>query len=90
MKKIFKGTHNDDFKALHDAEEWLKNNGFSNAPLCGDMPVGIMKGDWCIAKWKNLTEYERECLHGTMTSEDFRNTDVIIEIKDEYAQAVQG
>lgn len=90
MIKTFKGTHKDNFEALRAAEKWLEENGFSIAPLCGFYPVGVMKGEHCIAKWRNLTRAEIERLHGTMTSENFRNADVVVEIKDKYMLTTEG
>ena len=60
-----------EFPNLNAAMQWCDDNGYSYAPLCRDMPIGIMKGDYVIAKWKNLTEKEREEVHGTITT----NTD---------------
>lgn len=86
MEKIFKNTGSD-FAAYHNACKWLEQNGFSDGTMCGDRPIGIVKGDCYIAKWRNLTSEERNMCHGTMTSKDFRNGDVVIEIKDEYIDA---
>lgn len=60
-----------EFPNLNAAMQWCDENGYSYAPLCRDMPIGIMKGEWSIAKWKNLTEKEREEVDGRITT----NTD---------------
>lgn len=75
-------TFNDagDFQAINAAREWLKANGFSYGPMCMDMPIGILKGKWLIAKWRNLTIKERKQLHGQITSKDFREGPVVIQI----------
>ena len=52
---------------------------FSYAPLCGDAPVGLLYGDWAIAKWRNLTPTERAQLDGRMEGE-FRDGPVTIRI----------
>ncbi|WP_321935555.1 hypothetical protein [Paraburkholderia sp. J8-2] len=50
-------------------------------------PSGLLFGkfDW-IAKWRNLTDDEREALHGTMSG-DFREGPVVIFLKDEAVAA---
>ncbi len=68
------------FQALYEAEAWCRDNGFSKGSLCGSEPVALMRGDVLIAKWRNLTKPERSRIHGTMTSPDFRNGPVTIEI----------
>lgn len=62
MKKIF--DIEGDFQSLYAAQAWLTKQGFSYGSLCAPDPVGILKGDWDIAKWKNLTAKERKQLHG--------------------------
>jgi len=78
MEKTFKA--NGTFQAYYDACGWLKENGYSYGSMCGHEPIGIMKGNYCIAKWKNLTKQEQKSLDGTMTGE-FREGDVKITIK---------
>ena len=48
-----------DFVAVDLARVWLKDHGYSCGSMCMDMPIGILKGYWRIAKWKNLTAKER-------------------------------
>lgn len=72
----FTGT----FQALYQAQEWCSRNGISYGSLCGGMPVGLMRGDVSIAKWRNLTAKERSQCDGTMTGE-FREGPVTIEMK---------
>ena len=78
MKKTFKvkGT----FKSYYAASAWLSENGYSEGSMYRGMPIGIMKGDWNIAKWKNLTSSEKKELDGTMTSNDFREGEVTVNI----------
>jgi len=78
MKKAFKA--NGTFEAYYAACGWLSENGYSYGSMCMDQPIGIMKGNWGIAKWRNLTSSERKELDGTMTSNDFREGDVTINI----------
>lgn len=57
---------NGDFGAYYSACEWLKENGFSYGSMQRDDPMGIMKGDWCIAKWRNLSASDKKALDGEM------------------------
>lgn len=70
------------FSAVNAARDWLRDHGYSYGSMCGDMPIGILKGDWCIAKWRNLTPKERNQLDGKLISSDFRNGPVVIKLKD--------
>ena len=71
-----------DFAALHAARAWIRDQGYSYGSLCRDMPIGLLKGEWTIAKWKNLTDKERNQLDGQMTSSDFRNGPVNVFLKE--------
>lgn len=71
-----------DFVAVDLARVWLKDHGYSYGSMCMDMPIGILKGDWRIAKWRNLTGKERDQLDGQMVSSDFRNGPVVIQLKE--------
>ena len=71
-----------DFSAVNAARNWLRDRGYSIGSMCMDMPIGILKGDWSIAKWRNLTMKERKQLDGQMVSSDFRDGPVIIQLKD--------
>ena len=70
------------FKALAQAEQWCKENGYSYGSLQRDANVGILKGDWCISKWRNLSAKERAELDGYMHSNNFREGPVFIFLKD--------
>jgi hypothetical protein len=78
MKYTFEGQG--DFDALNKAEEWLKNQGYSLGSLQGPSPVGIMKGDFCISKWRNLSEKEKNELGGVLTGPSKRSGPVTVEI----------
>lgn len=54
------------FKALYLAQDWLRENGYSYGSTCRDQPIGILKGDWVIAKWRNLTAKEVAGLDGVL------------------------
>lgn len=67
MKKLTKtfdrkGT----FNALHDAEKFLRDRGFSLGSSQADGPQGIMFGDYAISKWRNMGKAEISALHGVM------------------------
>ena len=78
MKKTFNQTGT--FQAINKAEKWARDNGYSYGIMCRDMPIAIKKGPWNIAKWKNLTGLERLDIDGHITSRDFRNGPVTVEI----------
>jgi len=80
MKKVFNKQEGVVFGAYYDACAWLKENGYSYGSMCGSMPIGVMKGNFIIAKWKNLTELEISELDGRMIGE-FREGEVVIIIK---------
>jgi hypothetical protein len=72
-------TRDGDFEALHAAQDWCRENGISYGSLCRDDPVGLLYGDWAIAKWRNLSPAERKQLDGRMEG-DFRHGPVTIRI----------
>jgi len=78
MKKEF--TDAGTFNAVNRAREWLHDRGYSEGSMCGDAPMGILKGDFLIAKWRNLTAKEKKELHGVITSRDFREGPVTVEL----------
>lgn len=73
-----KGT----FEACYAAEAWCQENGISWGPMDGPgNPIGLMLGDFHIAKWTNLTRQEQAACHGTMTG-NFREGPVVITMKE--------
>jgi hypothetical protein len=77
----FKNT-GEEFSAFYAAEQWCYDNGYSYGSMCGSEPIGLLKGDHDIAKWRNLTDKQRKALDGTMTvTGRFRYNDVIITLK---------
>lgn len=78
MKKIFnqKGT----FKAYYAAEKWLTENGYSFGPSCVCSPQAIKKGDYYIAKWRNLSPMERIDIDGIIEGNNHREGPVVVEL----------
>jgi len=70
-----------DFAAMRKAEDWLKANGYSWGSMQRDDPIGVMKGDYDISKWRNLSQKERVALDGLIEG-DKRNGPVIVTVKD--------
>lgn len=68
-----------DFAPMYAAERFLEACGFSIGHCQRGSPRGILFGDFDIQKWRNLTEADREALHGTMTG-DMRAGPVTITI----------
>ena len=70
-----------DFAALNAAQAWCRDHGISYGSLQRDDPVGLMVGDYDIAKWRNLSASDRAQLDGTLTG-DKRNGPVTIQLTD--------
>lgn len=68
------------FAAYHAACRWLEENGYSHGSTSVDGPVGILKGDFHISKWRNMTPKERSQLDGTLSGE-MREGPVVIRLK---------
>lgn len=68
------------FQSLYEAQGWLSANGYSYGSLCRNDPVGLLKGDVTIGKWKNFDKEDIAALDGIMTSWDFRESPVTITI----------
>ncbi len=72
-----------DFKAWYACQNWLDSHGYSygstSARAAG---VGVLKGDYCIAKMHNLTRQEISELDGIVDG-DFRNGPVVLRLKVE-------
>jgi len=74
---IFKA--NGDFGAYYAACDWLKENGYSYGSMQRHDPVGVVKGDYHIAKWRNLSKSDIEALDGTM--HPCRGGDCVVRLK---------
>jgi|SRR5947209_12617624 len=75
-----------DFAAMHAAERFLSERGFSVGSNQRGAPRGVMFGNYDIAKWRNLGADERLELHGTLIG-DGRNGPLALRI---YASAPAG
>ena len=69
-----KGT----FNSYHKARDWASENGYSEGSMARNMPIGLLKGDYNIAKWYNLDNQDIKELDGVMISDDFREGEVEI------------
>jgi hypothetical protein len=65
------------FGSYYEATGWCIENGYSYGSMCGPLPIALLKGDYNIAKWKNLTSRERQEVDGIMTG-DFISGEVTI------------
>jgi hypothetical protein len=70
-----------DFAAYNAACRWCNENGISYGSMQGPDPIGLLRGNYAIAKWRNLSTKEREQLDGTITG-DKRNGPVYLELKE--------
>ena len=68
------------FQALYAAEKWLTENGYSHGPVSAMDPVPALKGDFIIAKWKNLTKKEIAQLDGKVDG-NYREGPVTVMLK---------
>lgn len=68
------------FQSYYAACHFVKDMGYSYGSMCRDMPIGLLKGDYDISKWRNLTVEKIKQLDGVMTSSDFREGEVIVKI----------
>lgn len=75
---IFKNTGA--FSALGSAQLFLTARGWSFGSASGKHPIGVMYGNVLIAKWKNLTDRERDQCHGIITG-DLRNGPITISFR---------
>ena len=67
------------FAANDAAEAWCREQRISVGRMQRGAPRGLLRGDYDIAKWRNLSTAERNALDGTMRG-DFRNGPVIVRI----------
>ena len=80
MKKVFNKTG--DFAAISEAQKWLKDEGYSFGSMQREAPIGIMKGDYSISKWRGLSRQDIAELDGVIEGIDKRNGPVTITIFD--------
>jgi hypothetical protein len=62
FKKVFTGHV--PFEAMNACRAWLDERGYSYGSTCVMNPTGVLKGDFDIAKWRNLTRKEIAALDG--------------------------
>ena len=84
MKKTFDNPG--DFDAPRSAELWLKEKGYSVGAMQGSAPRGILKGEFLIAKWRNLNAHDRNVLDGQLTG-DSRSGPITVEIYEHHLEA---
>ena len=81
MKITFESSK--EWHALMLADQFLKSNRYSRGDMQRGAPMGILKGDYVIGKWRNLSECEKYQLDGRVEAESFRNGPVVVFLKDE-------
>ncbi|EPJ1396534.1 TPA: hypothetical protein PXQ76_002528 [Yersinia enterocolitica] len=70
-----------DFQAWYACQTWLNDRGYSYGPTSARAPgVGVLKGDFCIAKMHNLTKQEISQLDGIVDG-NFREGPVTLRLK---------
>lgn len=90
MRKVlrtieFKGT-GADFSPSTEAQAWAARHGFCVGFMCGLEPRGLMRGPSLIAKWRNLSQDDKERLEGVMTGNG-RTGPVLVELYVETGEA---
>lgn len=80
MSKVTKVFNGGEFAACNAAEAWCKENGISVGTTCRDLPRGLKRGDYDIAKWRNLSAADIAVMDGQMTG-DMRNGPVTVTMK---------
>ena len=77
-EKVF--ANEGEWRAIEAARAWLKERGYSIGEMQGSAPMGVMLGDFDIAKWRNLTPTEIGALDGKIEG-DKRNGPVTVRLK---------
>lgn len=79
-----------EFEALNEARSFLAAHGFSVGSLQRGAPIGVMFGDYKIAKWRNLDSEDIADLHGRLESKNgsFRTGPITLRIRSDAPQAV--
>ena len=80
MRIVFEGSGT--FEALNAALRYCGEHGISAGTLQRGAPIGLMRGDYLIQKWRNLSKRERAALDGALTTStgSFRDGPVVLEI----------
>lgn len=72
-----------EFPNLNAAMQWCDDNGYSYGPVWRDTPIGIMKGEWNVAEWKEFNEKDTDDKYGRITTKtDWRTGPVFITFKN--------
>ena len=71
-----------EFSAYVAAENLIKQLGYSSGSMERDSPIGLKKGDFTIAKWRNLSQADKSTLDGRIESNDMRRGPVTVTIFD--------
>jgi hypothetical protein len=66
------------FQSFYSASSWAKENGYEIGSMDGHNPIALMKGYDYVAKWHNISNKERQMVHGVMISDYFREKPVRI------------
>ena len=81
--QVFKITFNEKglFQAWYACQKWLDEHGYSyGSTSCRAAGVGVLKGNYIIAKMHNLTRQEIKDLDGIVDG-DFRDGPVTLSLK---------
>ena len=65
FRKEFKNT-GETFSAHYNAVKFLTDKGYSVGSMQREAPIGILKGDILISKWRNLDEQDKKELNGVI------------------------
>lgn len=68
------------FESMWAAEAWCRRHGISAGSSCVSGPQGLLRGDFCISKWHNMTRAEQKALDGTLQAG--REGPAVIVLKD--------
>lgn len=83
FRKVFKGSPNEAFRAAWDAEEWLRQHGYSYGSTDGSRYQPIQKGEYTLPqKLYNFSNEDKAQLAGVISAFDFRHGDVEILLYD--------
>lgn len=83
MSEAIVFTGEGEFEAFNKACEWCRQNGYSYGTMQADAPTGLLRGNFEISKWRNMTKAERDALDGVMDApgRTYRTGPVTIRLK---------
>jgi len=55
------------FGAVHALEQWCRDHGYTLGRMQGSDPIGLLRGEADLQKWRNLGELDRDRLDGVVT-----------------------